>query len=170
MIAPEQRFWSRVRKTDLCWLWLGTKTQKGYGRLIVGYRVWPAHRYAYELLVGTVPAGLQLDHLCRNRACVNPQHLEPVTGKENTLRGFSPAAQNARKLRCKNGHPFDIVTKNRTRQCSTCIRRRVAQWTARNRERVRERLKIYARRNREWITNHHRRWRQRRRELGLRAS
>lgn len=65
-----------------------------------------AHRLAYEILVGPVPAGLTLDHLCRNRACMNPAHLEPVTMRANVLRGEAPAARQARRTHCRHGHPL----------------------------------------------------------------
>lgn len=87
--GPEVRFWRLVDKTDSCWLWLGAQNGKGYGRFTLsGRNGWKrsAHRYAYELLVGPIAAGLDLDHLCRNRLCVNPEHLEPVTRRENLRR------------------------------------------------------------------------------------
>ena len=77
------------RKTEHgCWVWLGAKMRNGYGQLVVGGVHYAAHRYAYQELVGAIPAGLDLDHLCRNRACTNPDHLEPVTRSENLLRGL----------------------------------------------------------------------------------
>ena len=82
------RFWSYVSKTDNCWEWKGY-SQKGYGCFRKGDKVLRAHRYAYELLVGKLTDGLVLDHLCNNKKCVNPQHLEEVTNPENTKRHYS---------------------------------------------------------------------------------
>jgi hypothetical protein len=134
---PVTRFWQKV---DLngptsrpalgqCWQWLGAQCD-GYGRHTAapGVVVY-THRYAYELLVGPVPAGLQLDHICRHRACVNPAHLEPVTQRVNMLRGEGPAAVNARKTHCPKGHPLSgdnvyahtvRATGTPGRRCRTC--------------------------------------------------
>ena len=122
------RFWSKVDTSDECWLWMGT-TSKGYGRHHDSGTWHPAHRIAYELLVGPVPEGLTLDHLCRVRNCVNPAHLEPVTTRENVMRGVSVAAQNARKTHCKHGHPFEgenvlYLNGGRFRHCRPCHARR----------------------------------------------
>ena len=88
-----ERFWSKVDHPDAndCWPWLGAKNPKGYGRIKAdgGRRTLQAHRVAYELLVGPIPDGHHLDHLCRNRGCVNPSHAEPVTPKENIGRGLT---------------------------------------------------------------------------------
>jgi hypothetical protein len=89
-----------------CWDWVGARTNKGYGNLAVEGRFVPAHRYVYEQEVGPIPEGLTLDHLCRNRACVRPDHLEPVTHKENCLRGVSLFAEQARRTHCIRGHPL----------------------------------------------------------------
>lgn len=106
--AQQERFWAKVNKTDGCWLWTGGKGSKGYGSFWAKDRLVKAHRFAYELLVGTIPVGFQLDHLCRNRACVRAEHLEVVTNKQNALRGISFSATNARLTVCKRGHPFDL--------------------------------------------------------------
>jgi hypothetical protein len=99
---PEIRLWARVEKTETCWLWKG-HTVSGYGMFSIAGKSIYIHRYAYELLVGPIPEGMQLDHLCRVRHCVNPDHLEPVTNRENVLRGL---AATERKTHCKRGHPL----------------------------------------------------------------
>lgn len=91
-----------IHQTGDCWVWTGAKSSNGYGN----YWNRGAHRVVYELLVGEIPKGKQLDHLCRNRSCVNPEHLEPVTQKENLLRGIGQCAINAKKTECKRGHIF----------------------------------------------------------------
>jgi len=105
-----------------CWQWNHAIMPNGYGRIAWGTRADRhqayAHRFVYEWMRGKIPVGLQLDHLCRNRACVNPQHLETVTSRENTLRGTSPAAVNARMTACKNGHEFSQHLGQR--RCVTC--------------------------------------------------
>jgi hypothetical protein len=116
----EQRFWSYVHFTPSCWEWTAYR-HDGYGRFNEGSRIARVHRFAYELLVGPIPDGLTIDHLCRNRACVNPAHLEPVTVKVNVLRGEGPAAQHARKTKCPQGHPYDTQQAG-GRRCSICHR------------------------------------------------
>jgi hypothetical protein len=117
-----------------CWTWTSTicKTT-GYGYFYYQRKNLLAHRFSYQLFIGLIPHGLQLDHLCRNRSCVNPTHLEPVTIKENIRRGISFAVQNAVKTHCKNGHEFTIknsfIDKFGNRNCRACAknRRRISQ-------------------------------------------
>lgn len=119
-------FWSRVdrRGPEDCWPWLGGRCQ-GYGSVADGSgSSITAHRVAYAEMVGEVPPGMVLDHLCRNRLCVNPAHLEPVTNAENILRGESPTATNKRRTHCPKGHPYDetntVVRSSGYRRCATC--------------------------------------------------
>jgi hypothetical protein len=96
---------NRLVKADDCWVYPPNETT-GYSRIMHDRHRQMTHRAVYEILVGTIPEGLQLDHLCRNRACINPDHLEPVTKQENLARGNGVMAKNARKTHCKNGHEF----------------------------------------------------------------
>lgn len=107
----------------LCWAWTGAVQSRGYGSFFHGGRAQSTHRLAYELLVGPIPAGLQIDHLCENKRCCNPAHLEPVTGKTNCERTVA-----ARKTLCVNGHRLEgdnLIVKPRPngltiRNCRTC--------------------------------------------------
>lgn len=127
----EHRFWSktdRPSRAGSCWNWVGPINNRGYGRFNVGRRFSEyAHRFAWRIANGSIPDGLQIDHLCRNRKCVNPAHLEVVTPRQNTLRGTSPSAAHARQDRCIHGHLFDGSYRRRgktIRRCLTCHARR----------------------------------------------
>lgn len=133
MQSPSERFWSKVQKTETCWKWQGGKHSNGYGRFYPKHDVEVgAHEFAYTLQSGAIPEGKELDHLCKNRDCVNPSHLEPVTHHENLLRGATIPAKNAVKTHCIRGHPLegDNLTKahlkNGQRHCRQChnLRRR----------------------------------------------
>ncbi len=135
-IPAQIRFWRMVRHDGDCWMWQGAVDPKGYGRFNPNGHTMLAHRFAYESAVGPIPEGLQIDHLCRTPGCVNPAHLEVVTNKENSIRGESLNAINARKVRCDYGHPFDdantyIRPDNGYRQCLTCKVRTRADFHAR---------------------------------------
>lgn len=131
-----ERFWAKVELTEDCWVWTG-HLRRGYGTLMRNGEHGYAHRFAYESLVGPIPEGLQIDHLCRNRACVNPSHMEPVTRRENILRGEGSAAKNARKTHCKRGHILSgenlYLYKGAVRICRQCQQGRVREYTERHR-------------------------------------
>ena len=121
------RFWTKVHKQpDGCWLWTGTKTYDGYPKFYLKGRMARAHRVAYELTKGPIPSGLQIDHLCKVTCCVNPEHLEAVTCRENLLRGDGFIGRQARQTHCQHGHPFNeantYVNKKGHRRCRTCHR------------------------------------------------
>jgi hypothetical protein len=127
-----RRWWAKVEQTDGCWIWHGfVHAKKGYGH----HGVDSAHRFGYELLVGPIPAGLVLDHLCHNadpecpggacihRRCVRPDHLEPVSNRENILRGKGETARRARQTHCVRGHELaghNVRINEQGRQCRRC--------------------------------------------------
>lgn len=124
-----------------CWIWTACTNGLGYGYLnpIKGEKrgTRRAHRIVYELLVEKIPTGLQCDHLCRNRLCVNPAHIDIVTAQENTLRGTGFAATNAKKTHCQNGHKLTganlVITSAGSRQCKICLRFSQRRYDARKR-------------------------------------
>lgn len=138
--SVEERFWSKVdiaAPAD-CWRWLAYIAPTGYGNFRIDGRPHPAHRVAYRLHVGEIPDGLVIDHLCRNRTCVNPDHLEPVTNRENVVRGVAAEVNRDRMLartHCKNGHEFspeNTSTDNRgRRRCKACHRANQAAYLMR---------------------------------------
>lgn len=124
----EKRFWAKVSLPDPetgCMEWLASLRGSGYGQFVIRKpRIVQAHRFAYELLVGPIPEGLVIDHLCRNKACVRPDHLEPVTHRVNILRGVGPSAWHARKTHCPQGHEYNTENTHRrasgARDCRKC--------------------------------------------------
>lgn len=123
------RFWNKVDVGHPlgCWVWTAWKDD-GYGRIDVDGRGVMAHRWSYQALVGPIPEGMQLDHLCRVRSCVNPDHLELVTSAENTRRGFSVSRANRAKTHCPSGHVYDEVNtyidRRGKRYCRKCQNKR----------------------------------------------
>jgi len=133
--AWETRFWALVARSDVpgaCWLWLGHINPNGYAQWKIEKtsKAELVHRIAYRLMHGEIDNTLQLDHLCKIRHCVNPDHLEQVTAKENNARSTSPTARNRLKTHCKHGHAFDEanthIRPNGGRSCRICknLRRR----------------------------------------------
>jgi hypothetical protein len=127
----ENRFWSKVDvpyQPSCCWEWTGSTSPKNYGYVVIGTQTFKSHRVAYRVLIGPIPGERDLDHLCRNPRCVNPDHLQPVTNAVNTRRGHGCCSRNRRKTHCKHGHEF---TPENTyspphrpggRECKTCKR------------------------------------------------
>lgn len=127
---PATRFWAKVNEQDECWVWTGAILRNGYGYFgVTKGRCIVAHRFAYMSMIGEIPEGLDLDHLCRNRACVNPYHLQPVTRRVNLRRGIGPQVSRERlggRTHCIRGHEFTELNTyrapNGTRKCRECYR------------------------------------------------
>lgn len=125
-----------IESTTGCWLYAQIRSRgrgHGYGFIRVNGRRRPAHRVVYELFKGPISEGLILDHLCRTPACCNPDHLEPVTPRENTRRGIGPTAKKMAQTECARGHDFDGITGQGYRFCKECklIRQRESRATRR---------------------------------------
>jgi len=146
--SPEARFWSKVEKTDSCWMWTAQISVAGYGKFYFEGSPWLAHRFSYQFFVGPIPEGLTIDHvchsnsdceegsLCLHRRCVNPDHLEPVTQEENVAR-MNGTPGPAEKIHCLRGHPLsgnNLIIRGRgnngklRRECRTCSVTRTREW------------------------------------------
>ena len=144
-LSEKLKFYSEVMPSG-CWEWNRALSTGGYGQCKWGGIVRRSHRLAYEVWRGPLTPGLQLDHLCRNRKCINPYHLEEVTAKVNNLRGVGPSARNAKKTHCPSGHAYsgeNLVTYtrrngNKWRVCRVC--KRSSSLAYMRRARARQRL------------------------------
>lgn len=136
-----ERFNARTRPmANGCIEWIGYLDRDGYGQLSLPGRrgkTVRAHRWAYEYFVAPIPAGLVIDHLCRNRRCVNPAHMEAVRPEENTRRGNAPTTLNARKTHCVRGHSltgYNVLPVKGGRACRTCRVEATRRWREANRK------------------------------------
>ena len=126
---------NKIEKTETCWNWLGELNEKGYGRVVFCGKKRSAHRFLYELLKKKVSLGLEIDHLCRNRKCVNPNHLEEVTHKENMKRAWAVRIKDTPN--CPKGHPYDknnlyMIVERKTgktwRSCRECRKLNIREY------------------------------------------
>lgn len=129
------RFWNKVLFTTDCWEWQGWKKPDGYGIIRFNHKNLRVHRVSYELQKNQIPDGMVLDHLCRNKKCVNPEHLEVVTHKENTMRGNGVSVVNMKKTHCPQGHEYTKEntyirpnSKKHDRQCLSCRNKTNLGW------------------------------------------
>jgi len=137
-IPVDERLWPNTSGKGFldCWEWQGGVSHNGYGYIKCDGRQQRTHRVAWELVNGPIPDGLQIDHLCRNRRCCNPAHLEPVTCRENLMRGETLAAVNVATTHCPAGHPYDESNTRHTssgRICRECARTRHRAYMKRRR-------------------------------------
>ncbi len=124
-----ENFWARVQKTETCWLWIGGKTEKGYGNFSTPSGYVLAHRFSYFNFKGELIDGLTIDHLCRNHDCVNPEHLEQVTIQENIIRAVpfrKKSILRHQRTHCLNAHEYNkentILLKVGGRICKQCLK------------------------------------------------
>jgi hypothetical protein len=161
-IDRERGVWSKIALGHPCgcWEWTGAPNPNGYGYATAGSKRPLAHRLVYELLVGPIPDGLQLDHLCRNRLCVNPDHLEPVTAHVNLHRGYGRTRFRSEQTVCVRGHDFTpentYINSRGNRTCRTCSQmheqNRVRPSTEQSRAAAAERQRQYRLRKKEALS------------------
>ena len=119
------RFLDKIDFTDVCWLWIGAINSGGYGNFYLDGKWLIAHRVSYQWFIGEIPEGLEIDHLCREHACVNPEHLEPVIHLDNVRRGNAGLYERL-KTTCSEGHLYDV--KWGSRRCKQCRNRVNREW------------------------------------------
>jgi len=150
-----ERIRSRVTVTESgCWEFNGCRIKQGYGRISWNQRLWLTHRVTYTVTVGAIPDDLEIDHLCKNKTCCNPDHLEAVTRSENLRRGTQwhhTVARETSKAHCPAGHTYDpentYITPQGHRQCRKCKQAAYARYTASGRRAAAARARRAARRD-----------------------
>lgn len=161
------RFFNNIEETNNCWNWKGTITWEGYGHFFLHGKEVRAHRFAYELFKGDIPNDLTIDHLCRNRSCVNPNHLEAVSHKENVLRGIGITAINAQKTHCVRGHLLDgeniYARKDGYRECFVCKKIKDKEYALKHKDKIAKYQSEYAQLNRQKLREYHKKWKANRR-------
>jgi len=147
----DNRFWDKVNKTDSCWEWTAYLSQVGYGQFRIDGKTKYAHRLSYESIHGTIPNKLEIDHLCRNHKCVNPNHLELVTTQENTRRGNAgkkTGKLQRAKTHCLQGHEYNdtntYIRPDEGRDCRICLRERCRKYQQKLKQIKRQYLKLHS--------------------------
>jgi hypothetical protein len=132
--TPEDTFWGQIDRSDpdACWLWDRVIGTGGYGYHNWRGRTVRAHRVSVLIDGRTIPDGMQVDHTCRTRSCINPRHLEVVTPRENKRRGNEHSGIGQYKTHCPSGHPYDetntYTSRNGARHCRACKVARTKEW------------------------------------------